>query len=134
MSNTWQPPTAPTTPVKPRRKIPTVVIVAFVGLVLVAFATIGGDGEPSADDLEHRAFSACTELVRDRLKSPSSASFRNFFEDDGEVVVSGSGDGPYTVTSSVDAQNGFGADIRSNFRCVVELDGDVWRLRDMTID
>lgn len=105
--------------------------VAAAGAIYGAFA--GDDDSPSSEDLRYGAFDVCTDFVRDRLRAPATATFRNYFEDDGEVRVTGSGNGPYTVTSTVDAENGFGANIRSSFVCVVNLDDDTWRLADITI-
>lgn len=60
--------------------------------------------------------------------------FRNFFQDDGEVVVAGTGSGPFTVRSTVDSQNGFGAMLRSSFVCTVTIvDDKTVRLVDVTI-
>jgi hypothetical protein len=100
-----------------------------------ASGTEAGGDEPDQEELEFGAFDVCTKFVKDRLKAPSTASFRNFFEDDGEVVVSGSGNGPYTVISSVDAENGFGANIRTNFVCEVRhTGGGNWRLVNLVLD
>ena len=87
-----------------------------------------------ADEQRFGAFEICKDFVKDRLKAPSTAKFRNFFQDDGEVVVTGSGNGPYTVTSSVDSQNSFGANLRSNFVCkVTNTSGDSWHLDNISI-
>lgn len=95
------------------------------------------DAAPAVDqdDQEYAAFDICTEFVKDRLKSPGSASFRNYFEDDGEVDVAGSGLGPYTVTSTVDSENSFGAELRIPFVCTVSNpDGDDrWVLDDLQL-
>lgn len=79
------------------------------------------------------AFDMCKDFVKRRLKSPASAKFRNPLQDDGEVVITGSGNGPFTIVSTVDAENSFGAKPRSTFRCVVTLTGDTWHLDDLTI-
>ncbi len=79
------------------------------------------------------AFDVCKDFVKRRLKSPSSAKFRNPLQDDGEVVITGSGTGPYTIVSTVDAENSFGAKPRSTFVCVVTLNGDTWNLDDLSI-
>lgn len=72
--------------------------------------------------------------MKDRLRAPATASFRNYFEDDGEVVVTG-GPSTYRVVSSVDSENGFGANIRSNFVCEVRhVSGESWRLVDLAIE
>lgn len=111
-----------------------VVLVLGFGLVWNA-VTGGGEDGGGGEDREYGAFDVCQQFVKDRLRSPASAEFRNFFEDDGEVVVTGTGDGPYTVRSSVDSQNGFGAMLRSDFTCTVSYAGDSdWRLVDLSLD
>lgn len=95
-----------------------------------------GSDEPDLDqdEMEFTAFEMCKDFVEDQLKSPGSATFRNFFEDDGEVQVSGSGRGPYEVVSSVDAENSFGAKPRIPFSCTVtNTEGDTWRLVDINL-
>jgi hypothetical protein len=99
------------------------VLVLFAVVIGGCISLFGDDDatDPdSSENLEFGAFDVCTEFVKDRLKAPSTAKFRNYFEDDGEVVVTGSGDvGPYTVRSTVDAENSFGASLRMPFTCVV---------------
>jgi hypothetical protein len=88
---------------------------------------------PSAEDLKAGAFDVCTNFVKDRLKAPATAEFRNYYEEDGEVVVTG-GPTTYTVASTVDSENGFGAKIRSTFVCeVTHVSGANWRLVDISI-
>lgn len=108
------------------------VVVLVVGAIIGA-ATGGGDDE--GGDRELAAFDVCRDFVKDRLRSPGSAEFRNYFQDDGEVVVTGSGDGPYVVSSTVDSQNGFGALLRSDFTCTVNYTGGSnWRLVDLQME
>ena len=115
-------------------------------LVFAAGLAATGDGDPApaastvkkptttkSTDLEFEAFEICKDFVKRRLKAPSTAKFRNFFEEDGEVRVTGSGNGPYTVMSTVDAQNAFGAPLRNNFICTVTLSGSTWMLDDISI-
>lgn len=81
----------------------------------------------------HTAYFACRRHVERRLKSPTSADFpwkaRN---------AAHQGDGRYLIGSHVDAQNSFGATIRTEFLCVIEYrSGDPyadssWRLVDLT--
>jgi hypothetical protein len=113
-------------------------VVAIVGGIVLVGSALGigreDDDEPSTDDRRYAAFEVCKDFVRDRLVSPGSAVFRNYFEDDGEVIVAGSGPGPYTVRSTVDSQNGFGALLRTEFLCTVRpAGGDRWTLDDLTI-
>lgn len=108
--------------------------VAALVVLAAAASGCGDDQGDQAEELRYGAFDVCTKFVKDRLRSPGSAEFRNFFEDDGEVTVTGAGDGPYTVVSSVDSQNGFGAMIRNDFMCEVRrADADEWRLVDLTL-
>lgn len=112
----------------------------FVGAVVVIGVALGLAGVFSTDDVDsssdnsYAAFDICQTFVKRQLRSPGSAKFRNYFQDDGEVSVFGFGNGPYTVSSSVDAQNGFGALIRSDFTCRVTLgaDGETWHLETLT--
>ncbi|GAA1913099.1 hypothetical protein J2S63_003223 [Marmoricola bigeumensis] len=75
----------------------------------------GGDDSGGGSGDSYGAESACKDWVEDQLKSPSTADF-------GDVEVSGSG--PWTVTGYVDAENGFGANIRADWTCDVRLDSD----------
>lgn len=116
-----------------------VVIAIVVVVVLAAFGSKKSDSDNPAPagtkDHSAMAFTMCKEFVKGSLKSPGSAKFRNEFEEDGEVTVSGYGDGPFVVRSSVDSQNGFGALLRSNFVCTVSYTGDDnWKLDDLTLD
>lgn len=79
------------------------------------------------------AFDVCKDFVKRRLKSPSTAKFRNPHQDDGEVVITRSGNGPFTIQSTVDAENSFGAKPRSTFICIVTLNGDTWHLDALSI-
>lgn len=83
-------------------KHPPLKIKALAGAALVGLVAIGGllslaDGDEDSDTAEDRQFAAfdvCKQFVADQLRSPGTAEFRNYFEDDGEVVVTGVGDGP----------------------------------------
>ena len=61
----------------------------------------------------------CQEKVKEVLKSPSTAKFPNYtewgFKQENNI---------FTVQGYVDAQNGFGAEIRSNFQFVIDMDSD----------
>lgn len=80
------------------------------------------------------AFIQCKNYVRNHLKAPSTADFP--FIDN---MTSDIGNGVYVVNSYVDAQNGFGAMIRSTYQCKVQyIGGDNadqknWRLIDIEI-
>lgn len=75
----------------------------------------------------------CQKFVSEKLKSPASAEFGNYQNDYiplAKVKEVGADtikeiknpDGIWRITGSVDAQNGFGAMIRSNYTCIVDHD------------
>jgi hypothetical protein len=104
------------------------VVIGIAVLVVggCSLAVSGGDDDDASggDRSEGMAKVMCEDFVEDRLKSPSSAEFSGIFD----TTISGSGD-DYTVTGYVDAQNGFGAMLRSNYTCQVRDDGnDRWSL------
>lgn len=103
--------------------------VAFLAIISAAMSGDSSSGSTSSSsDRGYTAFEMCKKSVRTNLKAPSTAKFRDYFGDQAPSI-SGSGDGPYTVSSTVDSQNGFGAVIRSRFTCTAEYVGsDRWSL------
>jgi hypothetical protein len=69
----------------------------------------------------------CEDFVKEKLKAPSTADF-------GGQSVSGNGSGPWKVTGWVDAQNSFGAKIRTGWTCDIRLDGTTWRGTTQLVD
>ena len=61
----------------------------------------------------------CEHAVKDRLKSPGSADFP--FAHGTTVVASGAN--TFQLASYVDAQNAFGANLRTAFVCAVRFKG-----------
>jgi hypothetical protein len=75
----------------------------------------------------------CQGFVKERLTAPSTAKFPNAFGADTKTVTLGRGH--YRVTSYVDAQNSFGAQIRTTFVCKVKKipGGDNWQLENLSM-
>lgn len=89
------------------------IVVAAIAVVIVGLfviAGLSGGGNEKA-----KAVAACEGEVKARLKAPSTARFSS--------GVSGS-DGDYTVAGQVDAENSFGATVRSTYTCAVAVRGD----------
>lgn len=110
---------------------PAVGAVIF-GVLVLAFGASSVMNGPSKSGRTYSglyAQTSCEEFVKGRLKSPSSASFP--FSVKPEII--GSGSGPYTVVGQVDSQNGFGAMIRSGYRCEVSFSGDTAKLIDLIV-
>jgi len=62
--------------------------------------------------------SKCTDLVTSKLISPSSSKFPGYLMNLNQTRYLGNG--RYEMLSYVDAQNRFGAVIRTHFRCLAE--------------
>lgn len=60
----------------------------------------------------------CEDYVKKNLKAPSTAKFAPHHE----LNISGKDQGPWTVVGHVDAQNAFGAQIRSTYHCIVHYE------------
>ena len=66
------------------------------------------------------AYIQCEDAVRESLKAPSSAEFSGFFGS--EVIVQG--DRRYAIIGWVDAENSFGAKIRTKYICKTRDEGN----------
>lgn len=66
------------------------------------------------------AYEVCKDEIRSRLKAPSTASFVGR----ASQVVEDRGEGRYLVDGEVDAENSFGAHIRSRYVCGLQYEGE----------
>jgi hypothetical protein len=123
-SATSAPPARPTTPTKPgpvqpvRKKggigclgvfgiIVGVIVIVIIIAVAAGSKSSGNDSNDPAL-IQATAQNSCESMVKEQLKSPSTASFSNEDEE---------GTNPVIVTGDVDSQNAFGATLRSTFHC-----------------
>ncbi len=74
---------------------------------------------PKAKPSPSGAWSYSQELVKQYLKSPSTADFGSSLEQNSDRCVKDKGDGVYKVEGWVDSQNGFGATLRRHFKVTV---------------
>lgn len=96
-------------------------------LVLAALLGLAGCGE-SETGLEVGAYRACERAVETQLRAPSTADYSGF---SGSEVTSSGDD--FHVSGHVDSENGFGAQVRSSFTCVLEHAGDNWELVSINV-
>jgi len=100
------------------------VIVGLVVLIGV-MSSVGDDssdtGEPSASS----AVSGCQQFVERRLKAPSTADFTG-------MAAIPTGANGWRVDGSVDAENSFGAKVRTGFTCHMHSSGDRWVLEGIS--
>ncbi len=110
---------SPQTPAKTKRGGGLVALFVTLGAILL-FAICSGSGSKDSKGInnsENNAKSYAMIIVKDNLKSPSTAKFCNTAS---EMTAKNIGGYKWRVTGWVDAQNSFGATVRSDF--VVELE------------
>ena len=84
--------------------------------VIVGFSSCYACSSHSKSSIKTTVLTDAQDAVMDRLKSPSSVNFPI-----GNYTVTDNGDDSYIVTGEVDAENSFGAKIRSKYSCTVNL-------------
>jgi hypothetical protein len=100
---------------------------AALVLAAIGIATYNPHHKATPAEQKADAQRACQEkFIPDRLKAPSTAKFSN-------VTVTNSLE-TYTVSGSVDAENSFGAPIRSTFICIMHSSGDQWVLDNAAVN
>lgn len=95
------------------------ILVALAAVSCVYLIASGADKQSTGSGGTEDSFSAeraCNNFVQDRLKSPSTAHFN-------ADTSTKSGD-TWTVSGSVDSENGFGANLRSTFTCTMTVSGN----------
>jgi hypothetical protein len=111
----------------------TVIIVIIIISFIVAIT--GDDNKFDPEDYSTKAKIISEEVVKASLKSPSSAKFP-----DECVTEKYFGDSIFLVHGCVDAQNTFGAMIRTNYRCKLQYlkddwaDINNWKIMDFNIE
>jgi len=121
----------------PKWKLCLIGVVAGFALFIVA-VSMPNDKPVQTDNkapkVEHSkiaAYAMAQEFVDKQLKAPSTSKYPVY----SEKFVKDLGEGRYTVTTYVDAQNSFGAMIRNNFTCTLLYVGnDKWQLEDINIE
>lgn len=105
-----------------------IILVLIVGFVSCSKACSSG----SSSNVKSMVWVDAQEAVKNELKSPSTADFPWGYDD----YVTDNGDGTYSVSAYVDAENSFGAKVRSNFSCTVkdEDGGGHGTVSDLVID
>jgi hypothetical protein len=106
-----------------------ITILVFGVAFYIALDVEKAQRTPSPGDLRERAFYTVTQdVILPRLKSPSTAKFSRFDESSVTEIPGG-----YQVAGWVDSQNGFGAMLRSSFRCKLMVDGTRWEAAEVNL-
>lgn len=90
------------------------------------------NGDREARQIQQRAYTLCQRQVRDRLRAPSTASFP--FSNNAAISTIDRNSSRFIVRSHVDAENAFGATIRTKWVCEIEQVGDQWRLHRINLN
>lgn len=99
----------------------------ILGMITAVLLTGCGDSE---EDLKIQAWVCAEDIVEQNLKSPSSADFCSYTDAD----ILNLGDNEYKISGWVDAQNGFGATIRTDFTVTLELTENGYKNGDVVFD
>lgn len=95
-------------------------------VALTASLTACGGGSDTGSQVG--AYRSCERAVETTLKAPSTADFSGY--SDSQITVNGD---VYSVRGYVDAENSFGAAIRTSWDCQVRDTGDNWDLVDLNV-
>jgi hypothetical protein len=104
---------------------------AVLGVAAAAIAVVvvgvflsgdGSDSAPSDTGDRYGAIDVCHQRVEGQLKAPSTADYS-------DETATETSPGHWSVAGSVDAENSFGAKVRSTYTCeAVHTDGDNWNV------
>ena len=101
-----------------------------MGLAVIG-GIIGSTGEDTSGPDKLTAYVMAEGWVEDRLKAPSTAKFPNNYDEHTTKIS----ENKFRINSYLDAENSFGAMIRTRFTAVVEYVGDdKWRLISIDIE
>jgi len=92
-----------------------IAIAVLLGLIVwVAVNSAGGSKSEYDANNPAEATAQCEARIERLLKAPDTAKFDS----------SATGSGTWTVSGSVDSENGFGARLRSEYQCTVVVQGE----------
>jgi hypothetical protein len=109
-----------------------IVFVLWAGSCIASGGGSGGSGGTRADvGSGVGAWVICQDFVEDRLTAPSTAEYPAGYSQ----YTTSLGDRTFRVDAYVDAENSFGAMIRTDFTCTVRYQGsETWRLVSLEFD
>ena len=98
-------------------------IILLIGVVAFLFISCS-----KFNNNELKAYNEAKKNILLSLKSPSSAKFT----DENEITISKNGD-RYIVQGFVDAQNSYGAALRSKYKATISMIGDLYLIDELII-
>jgi len=109
------------------------IVAVFILVMVIAIRNKPTPAQQAATNEKNAGYTAafvCQNAVRERLKAPATADF----EAPRNAQINRYDSGNYEIVSHVDAQNSFGAKLRSAYTCVVAPDGAGFRVLELKID
>lgn len=112
---------------------------SVICIVLICCVVIFANLGVKTKDYKSMAFVMCQLYVQNRLKAPSTAEFATSSNSN----IQDLGNNTFEILSHVDAQNSFGAVLRTNYYCKIQYIGDAsndesqsrfWKLIDLQIN
>lgn len=105
-------------------------IVRIISLLLLLSVTAALFVGCGSNDRKRDAWVCAIDVVENRLKSPSSADFCSY----PEATITDLGNNRYKIQGYVDAQNSFGATVRSKFTVTLTLTESGYKEATCTIN
>jgi hypothetical protein len=108
-----------------KRLVGSVAALAVATLLVVG----PGAGVAWAKGSKSGAWNVCSQFVKDRLNAPATSDFAEYKDEGTSVTKQGK---TYTVLGYVDAENSFGANVRTTYICTVRYkSGRTYTLIDL---
>jgi hypothetical protein len=103
-----------------------IIVIALVFLLLASCssASLANVPKPTPTPGPQDAYLACQTFVTNRLKAPSTAVFPDYDPSFSKPLPNME----WHITSYVDSQNGFGAQIRTSYDCLTQYKSSEWIL------
>lgn len=116
---------------KKKQNKSALVVAIILAVLVLSYLVISENSKEEKifeKDLKIDAFVIAKNFIRQNLKAPSTAEFQSY----PEATISNDGN-QFTIYTYVDAQNSFGAMIRTHFRVVLKYkpETDKWELIDI---
>jgi hypothetical protein len=104
--------------------------IIFLFVILFSLELLGCSNSDTKEPSRLDAYVISQQFVQQKLKAPSSADFPVFDEN----MVITNDDKRFKVESYVDAQNSFGATVRTRYVCIVtHIEKDKWELNTIQL-
>ena len=107
-----------------KRMLRVVSVLLLLSLTITLVAACG------SSDRKRDAWVCAIDVVENRLKSPSTADFCSY----PEATITDLGNNRYRIKGYVDAQNSFGATVRSQFTVTLTLTESGYKEASCTIN